>query len=173
MSNITINKEERVAKRKYKTGEDRLYGLLEANIGLVGGVYVDVPDAITTRESLIAVNGYNQKKRYTMTEKKRPFDCVLIFPDNTICVECKYMYNHLEPHQKEIGRKMDAAVPERMAWCVIRMIEHTSKVTLRTSVKYQIEDYERNKLFVTDNFIEMLKWLKNANNKKTLRGKNE
>jgi len=50
----------------------------------------------------------NRQNRGRNREEKRPFDAVLATPYGNACVECKYGYNTLKPHQARNKQDIDS-----------------------------------------------------------------
>lgn len=60
--------------------------------------YVKIPDT-----KMLNANNRNNNR-----ENKRPFDGMLITPNFNYCIECKYQYNKLLPHQNIMKIMVDA-----------------------------------------------------------------
>lgn len=123
------------------------------------GEYVIVPDEKALKERLKKrIHG----KGYTLAADKRPYDGNLIFYNNTICVELKADDNKLEPHQQELGERLENMYdhntgerPDRLVWCVLRR-KRTSSGEV-----YIVENSQHKEYYRTDSLDDMLAWLKN------------
>ncbi len=95
---------------------------------LFGCMYVKIPDAVKTRESL--------KQRadgsFYMKEKKRPFDAILVSKTGNYCIEAKANANKLECHQKKYGENISVI---NQCFYVLRVIVDTKMFKKR----YQVE----------------------------------
>lgn len=56
--------------------------------------YFKIPDPTVTAIKTA------DRKNFMMTERKRPFDGILVTPAGNYCIECKYNYTALADHQK-------------------------------------------------------------------------
>jgi len=63
---------------------------------MYGCLYVKIPDAIMTGDRIDLI-----KMRGRSDEQKKPFDGILITPQGNLCLEFKYAYGKLRPHQKD------------------------------------------------------------------------
>jgi len=92
-------------------------------------------------------------KRYgKLVAHKRPHDAVLITPKKVYCIEFKYKYGKLSPHQKRTGEALEAI--NRSAYYVVRMkpkknkhiytIETTKEVIYETSDIKALVEYFKN-----------------------------
>jgi hypothetical protein len=91
---------------------------LEKVAALNGYMLIDIPDAPQSAEL-----------RYKNREKKRPFDCVLVAPAGVWCIELKYGYNKLMPHQLALHRKIGDV--NNKAVIILRKIQLTNSVVYR------------------------------------------
>jgi len=121
-------------------GEARFEKELEQIAPLHGCLYVKIPDT----------KMLNAKNRHRNREQKRPYDANLITPAGTICIEAKFNYNNLEPHQKEIGEKIERTNGQ---WCVLRKIER------RCGAIYRVENSKKDVLLETETIREILDFL--------------
>jgi hypothetical protein len=69
----------------------------------IGCLYVKIPDAIMTGDRLAMM-----QLRGRSDEQKKPFDGIMVTPHGNLCLEFKYAYGKLRPHQmawmEEINR---------------------------------------------------------------------
>jgi len=65
--------------------------------GYFGCAYIKIPDT----------KMINAKNRHIHKEEKRPFDGILVTPNNNFCIECKINSGKLLPHQENNGRLID------------------------------------------------------------------
>lgn len=91
-----------------------------------GFYYMAIPDIIVTREMLDSASS-----RGRLTARKLPCDGILITPLGAICIELKYAYGQLKPHQ--IANCVEANLISPCSYLVLRekknryYIEHHSE----------------------------------------------
>ena len=81
-------------KRKNESPERDFESELTRIAPLYGCLYIKIPDFINAPVNKIIAH-------------KRPFDAVIITPLQNFCIECKYGYNKLLPHQKDTQDKIN------------------------------------------------------------------
>ena len=108
--------------------------------GLYGSAYFKIPD---TRM-------LNAKNRWKNREAKRPFDGILVTPHKNICIEVKYQYNQLEPHQK-INEQIINDINNK-SFFVVR------KRKLKNATLYSVEKNGK-KVFENTEIERMIEWL--------------
>jgi hypothetical protein len=84
----------------------------------------------------------NAENRRRNRESKRPFDGLIIAPKFVLCVELKYGYNQLEPHQRAYGARIEDT---NGMYVVLRHVE----LPLRNA--YRAETSTKKQLFECDN----------------------
>lgn len=110
--------------------------------------YYKIPDPVVTAQKI------KDRKNYMITEEKRPFDGVLVTPNGNYCIECKYNYNSLAPHQKENLERINSI--NGSAW-VLRKIEKLDDTGYkRIYVKYRKEK-NGEVILETDNPMDLIK----------------
>jgi hypothetical protein len=91
---------------------------------LVGCLYIKIPDT----------QMLNRNNRYDHKEKKRPFDGIIVTPTGNWCVELKYGYPKLMPHQKQ---NQDRINEINRSFIVIRKIKR-----IQFKHKYRLEFHD-------------------------------
>ena len=102
-----------------------------------GCYYHKIPDA----------KGINRFNRGSHREEKRPFDGVLVAPEWTLCIECKYNYGKLSDHQHANLERNNS------------INSYSSYVVRYRNGKYMIE-YEGKLIHQSDNIDSMVRYLK-------------
>jgi hypothetical protein len=90
----------------------------------------------------------NRTNRLRHREKKRPFDLVLICPDNVFCLEAKYGSNNQMSHQEQVEKNIHQI--NALAYYVIRKRDYKQKRS-----KYTIE-HNHEPVYETDKIEELI-----------------
>jgi hypothetical protein len=93
----------------------------------IGWNYIKIPDT----------KMLNSNNRHKNREQKRPFDAIISAPRGLLAVECKFQYNQLEPHQRDLGAIIENT---NGMFVVLRRVE------AKTTGYYVAEDTERKEL---------------------------
>jgi hypothetical protein len=90
----------------------------------------------------------NRTNRFKHREKKRPFDLVLVCPDNVYCLEAKFGSNNQMHHQEYVEREISKVNP--IGYYVIRKRIYQNKPS-----KYTIET-NHTPMFETEKIEELI-----------------
>ena len=111
---------------------------------IMGCCYIKIPDT----------NMINRNNRHQNRELKRPFDGILITPDQNFCIECKINSNSLIRHQESNQNLINFI---NNSFFVFR------KRIRKNSVAYQIE-YNHEMVYETSKIENLIKFCKGKKN---------